>query len=158
MLRVHHRKSISPITFMPNARTIDCVKKSFVHVTYSLTASSDSGRRTDGEEGQNQTANEQPLISAQRASANHRWRYGWRHGHCHLSGVFIGSWCSASAQAVNEEVHQRRSCSSEIPDRKCHFKTEPTFNHGSVSMNFAFKTISTMILNFCSSLACLYYN
>lgn len=137
-LRVH-RKSISPFTSMPNART----------------ASSDTVGGEQTGEGQNQTANEQPPISAQRASANHRWRYGWRNSHCHLSGVFIGSWCSAAAQAVNEEVHQRRCCSSENPDRKCHFKTNPTFNHGSVSINFTFKMISNMIWNFWSTFACL---
>lgn len=123
----------------------------FLHLLQRQMLVTDSSDTVGGEqtgEGQNQTANEQPPISAQRASANHRGRYGWRHGHGHLSGVFIGSWCSAAAQAVNEEVHQRRCCSSENPDRKCHFKTKPTFNHGSVSMNFTFKMISSMIRNF----------
>lgn len=127
--------SISPFTSTPNART----------------ASSDTVGGEQTGEGQNQTANEQPLISAQSVSANHRRRYGWRHDHCNLSGVFIGSCGSAVDQAVNEEVQQRRCCSSEILDRKCHFKTEPTFNHGSVSIHFEFKTLGNMIVNFYSA-------
>jgi len=59
-LRVHQRKSISPFTFMPNARTIVYKKKR------SRPRTSRQLHLTDGEEGQNEIANEQPLISAQK--------------------------------------------------------------------------------------------
>ncbi len=127
-VRVHHEKSRSPFASMPNA------------VSFSDTVGGEQVGGGTQPESQWMASNlgSESLRQSQTAIGMTPRP---------LSGVFIGSWCSAAAQAVNEEVQFRRCCSGQNSDTKCHFKTEPTFNHGSVSIQVAFKMLCNMKLN-----------